>query len=292
MKNSFEMIKISTVSAVLIFFQINLFSSVISNEKLYFPLALNPETEISAEYIYKSGTVLTPEFLFPLKAGICLDFSCDIINSSTSGGTVLGDSELELNMLLPLGNGGFLSSISFSILLPNGPDAGENQDFKYLSYGKDMFSISLRSLFKIRKLLIYSGLKYCMISVYDELYRGIYLNPLEGKTWETLYGLNFNNKDSFFFKGNLKDDFLNFNIAADYIFLDAVSAGPVLQCHFNWNDGTAIETGFRSYTFLLGAEMIYSPGDTYGFKFQYSEVLNSGEIAFDRSIFFSFFCEI
>ncbi len=292
MKNFLKKIRISTVITVLILFSGTIYPSALASRKLYFPLSDKPEVSLSSAFYQDAGLVFTPQFLFPFTSSLTLDFSCDVIHSFKAENTVLGDAELQLNMLLPGRNRFFLSSLAFSALLPNGPDSSLNTDFRFLSYGKDMLSASLLTLSSFHKFRIYTELKYSFISSQDPLYQGLYINPVKMKTYETLFGFNFQNKDAFFYKDKLKDDFLVFNAAFDYAVMDSFFAGVVFSSILCWHDETCENTGFEKTNFSSGIELIYSKSGSNGLKFKYMENYWFNADSPERCFFLSFFTEI
>jgi len=131
---------------------------------------------------------------------------------------VLGDSFISLRYYL----GDYLGDrlhlgLQVQFRLPTGPNAYGNSHWGHLALGKNEISLGAVSQVDVHDhFFLHFNLRYVLREGKNEdFYGGFNLNPLKGKTYTSLLGLNPFSRESFLSLDRLKNDFFSLSMAAN-----------------------------------------------------------------------------
>ena len=182
-----------------------------------------------------------------------------------------------------------------SFRLSTGTDAYIDDEWRNLSFGNNELKLGPVFQLDVNQIFVHINTFYVFRESYCEgFFNGIYINPMEKKTYTKLFGLNFLSNNTFMEKDRLKNDYLVFSIAVNtdcfypcIPYFEVYTSRRVYRKRDNDSDHISIEgagvnpvmfsIGFRyfySYATFIGLYLITNPirdsqyiRDIFGFDF-------------------------
>lgn len=220
--------KISAAAVALIFsFCVPVFAGMIFTDTIYTIPEEKLEAGISLECIHVDEPFHKEKISlgFGILPSLSLWLEMEFLHRGpvTFKENTLGDSFLRLWYYLgDYMDDRFHMGLGFRFRLPTGPDAYESETWRNLSLGQNEFLCSFVFQADLPgHIFLHGNAGYVFRQEKNRsFYGGLHLNPLEGKTWASVFGLNPADGDAFFYYRNFKNDYFFFSLGlnTDYFY--------------------------------------------------------------------------